>query len=426
MLGDQPGLEGVDMSQRRFISFIANVGSNPNDDQETRLQKTLLVFSSSMMATLAILWGSVYWVFGEKLAAAIPLSYSVLSFLSTVWFAFTHRYRFFRFTQLLFPLLLPFFLMLALGGFVNSSGVILWAITSPLGALLFASRRQAIGWFLGYLGLIVIGAFLEPISHTVHNLPFVLRTIFFVMNIGCTSIVAFVLLQYFVAQRDINLRLLHLEQGKSENLLLNILPKEIADILKNENRTIANQYDDVSVLFADIVNFTPMSASMTPVELVELLNNIFLYFDELVERYQLEKIKTIGDCYMVAAGAPSPRPDHAYILAQMALDVQSYFSNQEFGGRQLDFRIGINSGPVVAGVIGRKKFIYDLWGDTVNTASRMESQGVSGRIQITETTYNLIKDEFICEPYGRVMVKGKGEMDVWHIIGKKPCEDLKE
>lgn len=410
------------MSRRRFISLIANVGSDPNDDQDIRLQKTLLVFSSLMMSTLAIIWGSIYLVFRENLAAVIPLSYSVLSYLSIIWFAFTRRYKFFRFTQLLFPLLLPFFLMLALGGFINSSGVILWAITSPLGALLFASRRQAIGWFLVYLALIVIGAFLEPFGRSASNLPPVLGTIFFVMNIGCTSAVAFVLLQYFVAQRNTNLRLLHLEQDKSENLLLNILPKEIADILKNENRTIANQYDDVSVLFADIVEFTPMSALMTPVELVELLNKVFLYFDELVERYDLEKIKTIGDCYMVAAGVPRPRSDHAYVLAQMALEVQTYFSSQEFDGRQLDFRIGINSGPVVAGVIGRKKFIYDLWGDTVNTASRMESQGVSGRIQITETTYRLLRDEFICEPRGRVMVKGKGEMDVWHIIGKRPPE----
>jgi len=405
--------------KRRFISLIANIGSDPKDDQDLRLTKTLLVFSSLMMSTLAIFWGFIYLIFREYIAAAIPLSYSVLSYLSIIWFAFTRRYRFFRFTQLLFPLLLPFFLMLALGGFINSSSVILWAITSPLGALLFASKRQAIGWFLAYVALILIGAFLQPFGRSATNLPSVMETIFFVMNIGCTSTVAFVLLHYFVAQRDTNLRLLHLEQDKSENLLLNIFPKQIADILKNESRTIADQYNDVSVLFADIVDFTPMSALLTPSGLVELLNKVFLYFDELVERYDLEKIKTIGDCYMVAAGVPRPRLDHACILAQMALDVQTYFSSQEFGGRHLAFRIGINSGPVVAGVIGRKKFIYDLWGDTVNMASRMESQGVSGQIQITEPTYKLLKDEYICEPQGRVMVKGKGEMEVWHLIGRR-------
>lgn len=402
---------------RKLISFIANIGSDPNDGEDIRLEKTLLVFSSLMMSTLAIVWGLIYFIFDENLAAAIPLSYTVLSYLSLIWFAINRRYGLFRFTQLLFPLLLPFFLMLALGGFVNSSGVVLWSITSPLGALLFASRRQSIWWFLAYLALIGVGAFLEPFGRPACNLPPVMRTVFFVMNIGCTSTVAFVLLQYFVAQRNTNLELLHLERNKSESLLLNILPQEIADILKNENRTIAHQYDEVSVLFADVVDFTPMSALMTPVELVELLNEVFLYFDELVEKYELEKIKTIGDCYMVASGVPRPRENHAHVLAQMALDVQNYFKDREFGGRRLDFRIGINSGPVVAGVIGRKKFIYDLWGDAVNTASRMESHGVGGRIQITETTYELLKDDFICEYRGRVMVKGKGEMEVWHIIG---------
>ena len=403
---------------RNLISLIANIGSHPNDDEDIRLEKTLLVFSSLMMSTLAIVWGSIYLIFDENLAAAIPLSYTVLSYISLISFAITRRYDFFRFTQLLFPLLLPFLLMMALGGFVNSSGVILWAFTSPLGALLFASRRQAIWWFLAYLALIVIGAFLDSFSRLSCNLPPVVRTVFFVMNIGCTSTVAFVLLQYFVFQRNTNLELLHLEQNKSENLLLNILPKEIADILKNENRTIADQYDDVSVLFADVVDFTPMSTLMTPVELVELLNEVFLFFDELVEKYELEKIKTIGDCYMVASGVPRPRQDHAHVLALMALDVQTYFSDREFNGKKLDFRIGINSGPVVAGVIGRKKFTYDLWGDAVNTASHMESHGTGGRIQVTKATYELLKDDFIFEPREKVMVKGKGEMEVWHIIGR--------
>jgi adenylate cyclase len=402
---------------QKFISVIAHIGTDPHDSEDIRLQKTLLVFSSLMMASLAIMWGSIYWAFGEHLAAAIPLSYTALSYLSIASFAWTRRYKFFRATQLLFPLLLPFFLMIALGGFVNSSAVVLWSLTSPLGALFFSGRRQATGWFLAYLALLAIGAFLEPFGRPASNLPPAMGTIFFVMNIGCTSTVAFVLLQYFVTQRNANLSLLHLEQEKSENLLLNILPKEIADILRNENRTIADHCDELSVLFADVVNFTPMSARMTPVELVELLNEVFSYFDMLVEKYGLEKIKTIGDCYMVAAGVPRPRPDHAHVLTRMALEVRDYFSRHEFGGRHLAFRIGINSGPAVAGVIGRTKFIYDLWGDTVNTASRMESHGVGGQIQITKETYELIKNDFACEPRGRVNVKGKGEMEVWHVTG---------
>lgn len=206
------------------------------------------------------------------------------------------------------------------------------------------------------------------------------------------------------------------EREKSENLLLNILPKEIAATLKNERRTIADYYDQTSILFADVVNFTPMSAHMTPIELVELLDEVFSYFDTLVEKHELEKIKTIGDCYMVAAGVPRPRSDHAQVLARMALDMREYVRQREFRGRRLNFRIGFNSGPVVAGVIGRKKFTYDLWGDAVNTASRMESHGTGGKIQITQATYDLIKEDFICEPRGTVAVKGKSEMEVWHIV----------
>jgi adenylate cyclase len=307
--------------------------------------------------------------------------------------------------------------MIALGGFASSSGVVLWSLSCPLGAMVFAGRRQAIGWFLAYLGLVILGAFLEPFGHMSPVLSPFVRTVFYVMNIGCTSTVVFILLNYFVNQQDATLKLLHVEQGKSERLLLNILPKEIAEALKRESHTIANQYDQVSVLFADIVNFTPMSALLTPVGLVELLNEVFSYFDSLVEKYGLEKIKTIGDCYMVAAGIPRSRPDHAQVLTRMALEVQEHFAQKHYQGKNLAFRIGINSGPVVAGVIGHMKFAYDLWGDAVNTASRMESHGVGGQIQITCSTHELIKNEFVCESRGLINVKGKGEMEVWQVKG---------
>ncbi|MGL4376277.1 MAG: adenylate/guanylate cyclase domain-containing protein, partial [Microcoleaceae cyanobacterium] len=206
------------------------------------------------------------------------------------------------------------------------------------------------------------------------------------------------------------------ERNKSEMLLLNILPKEIALILKNKCQTIATEFTNTSILFADIVGFTPLSETLTPWQLVELLDELFCNFDKLVDKYELEKIKTIGDCYMVASGVPSPREDHAEALAMMALEMMNYINNSTFyGEKRLNLRIGINSGPVVAGVIGRKKFVYDLWGDTVNTASRMESHSPIGKIQITRETYELIKDKFECEYQGKIMVKGKGEMDVWYL-----------
>jgi guanylate cyclase len=201
---------------------------------------------------------------------------------------------------------------------------------------------------------------------------------------------------------------------------LNILPKDIADILKVESRTIADQYDSASVMFADFVGFTPLTAQMSPTGIVMLLNEIYSYFDTLVEKYGVEKIRTIGDNYMVASGVPRPRVDHAQALAYMALDMQDYVSNlPPRDGKSLNFRIGINSGSLVAGVIGNKKFSYDVWGDAVNIASRMESHSEPGKIQITQNTLELLDEQFICQPRGSVTIKGKGEMETWFLTGRK-------
>lgn len=213
---------------------------------------------------------------------------------------------------------------------------------------------------------------------------------------------------------------LEIEQQKSERLLMNVLPKAIADQLKKGQGIIAENFSDVSVLFADIVGFTELSASISPIELVYLLNNIFSLFDDLAEQHQLEKIKTIGDAYMVVAGLPVPRPNHAQAIAEMALAMQAGLAQFRADNQlNISIRIGINSGPVVAGIIGTKKFIYDLWGDTVNTASRMESHGIPDRIQTTEDTYELIKNQFILEKRGTIQVKGKGELNTYWLTDRK-------
>ncbi|MBE9130020.1 CHASE domain-containing protein, partial [Coleofasciculus sp. LEGE 07081] len=199
------------------------------------------------------------------------------------------------------------------------------------------------------------------------------------------------------------------EREKSELLLLNILPKPIADRLKQKTETIADSFTEVTVLFADIVGFTQLSERLSPTELVKLLNEIFSAFDQLTETYNLEKIKTIGDAYMVVGGLPAQRCDHAEAIANMALDMQrevARFSAEQ--GEAFSIRIGINTGPVVAGVIGTKKFIYDLWGDAVNTASRMESHGIPGCIQVTASTYECLRDQYEFKERGTINVKGKG------------------
>jgi len=223
-----------------------------------------------------------------------------------------------------------------------------------------------------------------------------------------------------IAQRKKAEKILRAEQEKSERLLLNILPEMIADRLKQGDSNIADGFAEVTILFADIVGFTEISARTSPQELVELLNKIFSAFDRLSEQYGLEKIKTIGDNYMVAGGLPMPCTNHAESIAEMALEMQQEI--MKLSGecdKPLNIRIGINTGPVVAGVIGTKKFIYDLWGDAVNTASRMESQGISGKIQVSDSTYQLLCDRYLLEKRGTINVKGKGDMTTYLLIGRK-------
>jgi adenylate cyclase len=211
------------------------------------------------------------------------------------------------------------------------------------------------------------------------------------------------------------------EFARSEALLTNILPPAIAARLKRANEpVIADSHAEASILFADLAGFTARAADTLPVKLVLFLNDLFTAFDQLVERYGLEKIKTTGDAYMVVSGVPAPRADHAEALARLALDMRAAVVRiAESSGRALSIRIGISSGPVVAGVVGTKKFFYDVWGDTVNVASRMESTGEPGKIQVSEATYVLLKDAFELEARGEIEVKGKGRMRTWFLTGPR-------
>ena len=283
---------------------------------------------------------------------------------------------------------------------------------------MFNDVRSAVRWYVAFV-VVFLGSGLagEVIGPVWEPLPVWFTSTMLALNIAVGGTIVFLLLAVFASQRREALAALRQEQEKAENLLLNILPRSIADRLKDERQPIADQFPSASILFADVVDFTPWSEGLPPAEVVGYLDRLFSHFDELADRHGLEKIKTIGDCYMVAAGVPTPRPDHARALAFMALDMlEAMRSDEGVGHLGLELRVGINSGPVVAGVIGRKRFLYDLWGDAVNTASRMESHGAAGRIQITRATYQLLADEFECEPRGTINVKGKGEIDTWYLV----------
>src|SRR6185503_15003361 len=327
-----------------MLARVARIGSDPNDDDDIRLQKSLLVICAFPFMFAGFAWGLMYILFNEPLAAAIPFSYGVVSLLSIIYFGRTRQYHFFRFSQLTLILLLPFFLMIALGGFVNGSAVVLWSLICPMGAMLFDEPRRAPRWFLAFISLVAVSGFLQPYVRLVNNLSSELVIFFFVINLIGVGSLVFMMVFYFVGQKN-------LFQQKSETLLLNILPKEIAAILKNESRTIADHYNEASVLFADMVGFTPLSAQLPPVEMVELLNEVFSFFDSLLDKYDVEKIRTIGDSYMVASGVPRGRPDHAQALVRMGLEMRDYIAAHTFCHNQrVNFRIGINSGSMIAGV----------------------------------------------------------------------------
>lgn len=395
-----------------FAAWAGRIGATATDTNETALQKRLAVVLCAGTLPLTVLWSVIYLMVHAPLAAAAPAFYSVFTLVNTALFGWTRNLELYRFTQLLLILVLPWLVTIALGGFRQSSAVIIWAALCPLGSLLLEEAKRTLLWIDGFLALLLFTALLQP-HLTPAKLPNGFVTWFFVLNLGSVIAIVFGLLHYFVGQRNVF-------QERSEALLLNILPKEISEALKTEPRAIAAHYDHTSILFADIVEFTPMAATMRPLSLVDLLNDVFGCFDDLVDKYDLEKIKTIGDCYMVAAGVPRPRLDHAQALVNFALDMQAEIGRRTFGGRRLAFRIGINSGPVVAGVIGRRKFIYDLWGETVNMASRMESHGHSGVIQISRSTFDLVSAEFDCEARGTIEVKGVGRVETWYVTGRKP------
>jgi adenylate cyclase len=390
-----------------------SIGADPRDTADERFRKRLLVGVAVIILPVALVWGYLYWVVGEHEVALTPWAYATGSAISLAVFARTRNFAFLRTAQLLLILVAPALGTVMLGGLDESSSVILWSLLAPLGAVAFDRPSRAWPWFAAFIATIALAlALSEVVRPNGADLPNGFVRTFDVLNIVVVSLVAMLLLVTFARGRDT-------AQARVETLLLNVLPAEVAQRLQSDPNSIADHFDDASILFADVVDFTPLANRLDPREVVGLLDRLFTTFDELVDRYDVEKIKTIGDCYMVAAGVPRQRPDHAHALAGLALEMRECAKRclPDGADHDLRLRIGISSGPVVAGVIGRRRFLYDLWGDTVNMASRMESHGTPDEIQVTRSTFELLRDDFIIEPIGLVEVKGKGEVETWRLVG---------
>jgi adenylate cyclase len=408
-----------------WLRRLLEVGASPEDPEVLRVRKAVLVLSTVLMAGLSFAWVVTYGSLGLWRSAAIPLAYQVASLAGISVFARTRRYIRFRQSQLTLSLVLPFALQWSLGGFEASSAVCLWAVTSPFGALLFVGARQSVPWFAAFTGLVAVSAVADPaLAAGAPDIPRGVVVAFFALNIVGVAATAYVLLQYFVRARERALgdlaaehRALEREQATSERLLLNVLPAPVAARLKAREGVIADDAPEVTVLFADLVGFTPLADRLPAAELVSVLDLVFARWDALAADHRVEKIKTIGDAYMVAAGVPLPRADHAEAVAAMALAMGPEAARAGIAhGLELEVRVGIDSGPVVAGVIGRARFIYDLWGDTVNTASRMESHAEPGTIQVTERAAARLGHRFELRRRGTIDVKGKGPMTTYVLL----------
>ena len=412
---------------------LRTAGITAADSEETKIQKTLLVFATGLLCIASMLWLLLYRELGPHFSSTAPLLFQLALAGNLAYYLKSGNFETFRLTQLSIILFIPFIVQWSIGNFITASGISLWGLLAPIGAILIIGVVASAAWFIAYLVLMALSGFfdyyLADAMVSSPHVPVQTSVVFFGLNFAGVSTITYILLRYSAQERaKTQARLaeahamLQVEQERSERLLLNILPAPIASRLKNSDQTIADGFADVTVMFADIVNFTRVAEGLTPQAVFSMLNRIFSSFDELADKHGLEKIKTIGDAYMVAGGINGGHgTDYSDAIAAMALDMMNVL-HHDFNVNQqhLEMRIGIGSGPVVAGVVGKKKFIYDLWGDTVNIASRITSEGLPGIAHVDETTYTRLRHRYKFGPARVVAFKGKGEMTVYPLIDKLP------
>jgi adenylate cyclase len=394
---------------------------------EEKLSGDMLMLTTGFMMCAAALWLAVYWSMGYQYSTAIPLVFQALSALTIgLWWKFRRLYTF-AIIQLGLILFTPFAMQWSIGNFVNASGVSLWGLMAPVGAVTVLGTRQSMPWFFAWLFMTVMaGVFDYLLSGTVHKFDLQTVAVFFVLNFAAISVMIYSLLWYFASEKQklrIQVDLYHdeirLEKDRGEKLLLNILPGAIAERLKRNEVNIAQGHADVTVMFADIVGFTRMTEELSPVETVKILNDVFSLFDDIADKYRVEKIKTIGDAYMACAGLDTGAQIHyADAVAHMAVEmIEKVAEYRRRTGERIQIRIGIGTGPVVAGVIGKKKFIYDMWGDTVNVAFRLAADAPPESVQVDLMTHRRLQHRFRFDPAQELEIKGKGRMQVFQLNG---------
>ena len=385
------------------------------EHRKRRLAVELVLFSSLFGAIYTI----AFFLLGKPEGAYAALSYVVFSLINTYVFQLTRNYNFFRASQLFLLLALPVVNQAIFGGYVNSGGNAIAGILAVLGAMIFGSIKAGRIVFVIYvLSLIGLGAYEIIAGEVEYSMNREMSVGIMTITVIFTFAIIYLVIENFIKRINLFEMKLSEEKKKTESLILNILPPSIADELKESGFAKAKGYASASVVMCDIVEFSTLAKQVTPQQLVEELDVYFRAFDDTIEKYGLEKIKTIGDAYMFAAGIPVESRSHAIDSVRAAIDLQKQVREIRKSGKithPFGLRVGISSGPLVAGVVGKKKFAYDIWGETVNVAARMEQNGEPDKINISESTYFLVKNEVKCVPRGKIMVKHAGELDMYFV-----------
>jgi class 3 adenylate cyclase len=390
-----------------------------------RLQSSngIFIILSYFAALIIFVFSLYFFLFTNEYIAGLILLISVfLIVFNLISFLSTRKLKIHINIFFIINLALPF--IIHLFAFPDSFDHILWGAAVPLTAFLIMSHKASFIWTLDYLCLVLITGVIDSFFLVESGYSSVEGTKFFIQVGYFVPLILFLFfIQYFakkVEKLGQSNNELIIEKSKSDELVSNLLPEEIAMRMKYEERLIADSYEEVTVLFADMVGFTQLSSKISPKELVDLLNVIFSSLDAIIDEHGMEKIKTMGDAYMAASGIPNPIDNHAEVAADVSLRFMEEVSKfSEMSGIDIKIRIGLHTGPVIAGVIGTKKAVYDLWGDTVNVASRMEHHGLPDRIQVSKATRDLLKEKYNFISRGEIEVKGKGKMETYLLLDKK-------
>jgi adenylate cyclase len=387
-----------------LVHRLISIADEPDDTDDRRLRKRIGVVAG--YATIVAPLGAPALSGGQPLALVLAPALSLISIANLAVLARTHRFE--RFVTMLLATGVAFTVVVdtVSGGLASGAGIV-WSFLGPAYAILALGPRKSIPWFAVFIGAVLLTVAIDPwVTSTFPPPPYGVRLASFAQNVALPLGMTFALFYYTDVRR-------RAAEARSEELLTNAIPASIANRLKHGEERIAEAYPETTVLFADIVGFTPWANRTDPARVVALLDDLFTRFDTVAAEEGVEKVKTIGDAYMAVAGAPEARPDHAE--AALALARRMLRVVEELGARQglpLQVRIGLASGPVVAGVIGQRRILFDLWGDTVNTASRLESYGVPGRVQVSEGTRARLRDSAEFEPRD-LEVKGLGRITAY-------------